>query len=88
MMSAGSGWLGPLEPANDDEQATVEQTMISLDAFLVFLEAAALPILYILVLSRWLEPEFRRVGPDKEVPDKEVLEAQRTGRRELISQPI
>lgn len=34
--------------------------MISLDALLVFLVAAALPVTYILLLRRWLEPESRR----------------------------
>jgi len=39
--------------------------MITLDAFLVFLGAASLPVIYILILSRWLEPEYRKAYPDQ-----------------------
>jgi len=34
--------------------------MITLDAFLVFLAAASLPATYIFLMSRWIEPEYRK----------------------------
>jgi hypothetical protein len=46
------------EPGN--ENTSRKKTMITLDAFLVFVGAASLPVIYILLLSRWLEPEYRR----------------------------
>ena len=36
--------------------------MITLDAFLVFLAAVSLPATYVFLLSRWLEPEDRKVS--------------------------
>jgi hypothetical protein len=46
--------------------------MITFDALLVLLGAASLPVLYIGICSRWIEPEYRRAGwptPDQEKPD-------------------
>jgi hypothetical protein len=39
--------------------------MITFDAFLVFLGAAALPVFYVLALSHWIEPAYRRAYPNK-----------------------
>ena len=39
--------------------------MISLDVFLVFLAAAALPVLYLWIVSRWIEPEYRKTRTDE-----------------------
>jgi hypothetical protein len=49
---------GPGKRAHD---ATVlnEPFMITLGTFLVFLGAAALPVIYLLIVSRWIEPESR-----------------------------
>jgi hypothetical protein len=33
--------------------------MISFDAFLISLAAAALPVIYLTVCSRWIEPAYR-----------------------------
>jgi len=33
--------------------------MITLDAFLVFLATASLPVIYIWLVSRWVEVEYR-----------------------------
>jgi hypothetical protein len=41
--------------------------MISLDALLVFIAAASLPVIYVLLLRRWLEPESRQSQPEKRV---------------------
>ena len=38
--------------------------MITLDAFLVFLAAASLPVIYVVILSRWVEPEDRKAHSD------------------------
>ena len=38
----------------------LEYDMITLDAFLVFLAAALLPVTYILIVSRWIEPAYRQ----------------------------
>ena len=38
--------------------------MITFDAFLVFLAAAALPAVYMWLASRWIEPEHRKVNAD------------------------
>jgi len=35
--------------------------MITLDAFLVFLAAASLPVIYLFLVSRWVEPEYRNL---------------------------
>ena len=35
--------------------------MITLDAFLVFLAAASLPVIYLFITSYWVEPEYRKV---------------------------
>jgi hypothetical protein len=35
--------------------------MITLDAFLVFLAAASLPVIYLFIASYWVEPEYRKV---------------------------
>jgi hypothetical protein len=37
--------------------------MITFDAFLVFLGAALLPVIYLFIVSRWIEPEFRKTYP-------------------------
>ena len=34
--------------------------MITLDAFLVFLAAASMPVIYLLLASRWVEAEDRK----------------------------
>jgi len=34
--------------------------MITLDAFLMFLAAASLPVIYLLLVSRWVEAEYRQ----------------------------
>ena len=34
--------------------------MITLDAFLVLLAAVAVPAIYIFLVSRWIEPEYRK----------------------------
>lgn len=39
--------------------------MITLDALLVFLGTAAIPVIYLLLWSRWVEPEYRRAYPQK-----------------------
>ena len=36
--------------------------MITLDAFLVFLGAASLPVIYLFICSRWIEPAQREAG--------------------------
>ncbi|HVY71080.1 MAG TPA: hypothetical protein VHH73_14205 [Verrucomicrobiae bacterium] len=41
--------------------------MITFDAFLVFLVAAALPVIYLFLLRRWLEPEWSAVNPPEPV---------------------
>ena len=49
----------------------LEHTMITFDAFLVLLGAAMLPVLYIAICSRWIEPEYRKAGwptPDHDKP--------------------
>jgi len=38
--------------------------MITSDALLVFLGAAALPVIYVYILSRWLEPAYRQAYPE------------------------
>lgn len=43
--------------------------MITLDAFLVLLAAVSLPGTYIFLISRWIEPEDRKVSaPPKPEP--------------------
>jgi hypothetical protein len=37
--------------------------MITIDAFLVFLAAASLPVIYLWIASRWVESEDRKVHP-------------------------
>jgi hypothetical protein len=37
--------------------------MITLDALLVFLGAASLPVIYLFICSRWLESESRSSRP-------------------------
>ena len=39
--------------------------MISLDVFLVFLGAAALPVLFLWLVSRWIEPEYRKTRTEE-----------------------
>ena len=41
--------------------------MITLDAFLVFLVAASLPATYILLISRWIEPDDRKTRSEPKV---------------------
>ena len=41
--------------------------MITFDAFLVFLGAASLPVIYLFILSRWLERESRQTDPNAPV---------------------
>ena len=36
--------------------------MLTLDAFLMFLGAASLPVIYLLLVSRWVEAEYRKVN--------------------------
>jgi hypothetical protein len=40
--------------------------MITLDAFLIFLAAASLPVIYVLLVSRWVEAEYRKVHSTRE----------------------
>ena len=47
------------EPANNQQSLT----MITLDAFLVFLGTALLPVIYFFILSRWIEAEYRLAYP-------------------------
>jgi len=42
----------------------LEHDMITSDAFLVFLGAASLPLIYIFSLTRWLEPAHRQAYPE------------------------
>jgi len=42
----------------------LEHDMITPDAFWVFLGAASLPLIYIYILSRWLEPAYRQAYPE------------------------
>jgi hypothetical protein len=53
--------------------------MISLDVFLVFLAAASLPILFLWIASRWIEPEYRKTRTD------EVATKQPAGRVRLVT---
>lgn len=46
--------------------------MIALDAFFVFLAAASLPASYIWILSRWLEPEYRKSRPAAQAPERPI----------------
>ena len=41
--------------------------MITLDAFLMFLAAASLPVIYLFLVSRWVEAEYRQAHstPDR-----------------------
>jgi len=55
--------------------------MITPDAFLVFLGAASLPVIYIYVLSRWLEPAYRQAHPETTEQD-----ARPVTERELVHQ--
>lgn len=50
--------------------------MITLDAFLVLLFAASLPVTYIFICSRWIEPAYRESGwvRPKEEKAKTVVE--------------
>jgi len=66
----------------NNEQTTLEHDMITSDAFLVFLGAASLPVIYIYVLSRWLEPAYRQAHPETTEQDaRPVTEC------ELVHQP-
>jgi hypothetical protein len=42
--------------------------MITLDAFLVFLLAASLPVAYLWIVSRWVEREYRATHPAADSP--------------------
>ena len=53
--------------------------MITPDALLVFLGAASLPAIYLFILSRWIEPAYRRAYP--ETTEKK---ARRVAQRELV----
>ncbi len=55
--------------------------MITPDAFLVFLGAASLPVIYIFILSRWLEPSYRQA-----YPETTEHKAQPFAERELVHQ--
>jgi hypothetical protein len=46
--------------SGDQQTIQTNTNMITLDAFLVFLAAASLPVAYILLMSRWIEPEDRK----------------------------
>jgi hypothetical protein len=66
-------WLVPdgIPPANgpsDNEHTKLEHDMITLDAFLVFLAAASLPVIYLLMVSRWIETEYRKTHFDAVTP--------------------
>jgi hypothetical protein len=54
----------PPQKTSDNEQTKLEDDMITLDAFLVFLAAASLPVIYLLVVSRWIETEYRKIYPE------------------------
>jgi hypothetical protein len=38
--------------------------MITLDALLIFLAAASLPVIYLWMVSRWIETECRKIYPE------------------------
>jgi hypothetical protein len=42
--------------------------MITMGPLLVFLAAAGIPALYIYVVSRWIEPEYRQVSTSPPQP--------------------
>jgi hypothetical protein len=65
----------------NNEQTTLEHDMITPDAFLVFLGATSLPVIYIFILSRWLEPAYRQAYPESAKPSP-----RRVAQRELIHQ--
>jgi len=62
------GTVSPME-SPDDEQSIREKIMITLDAFLVVLAAASLPVSYLFVVSRWIEAEDRKTRPDVVAPE-------------------
>jgi hypothetical protein len=49
--------------------------MITFDAFLVFLAAASLPVIYLRIVSRWLEPEYKKAYPQVTLPKAPVRKA-------------
>jgi hypothetical protein len=55
--------------------------MITLAEFFVFLAAAALPVTYVFLLRRWLEPEYEQVHSKTEMP------ATRMPMRSRVEQP-
>ena len=69
--------------AANNEQTTLEHDMITLDAFLVFLGATSLPVIYIFILSRWLEPGYRQAYPEtKEQTARPIVQ------RKLVHQSV
>ncbi len=42
--------------------------MITFDAFLVLLAAASLPVIYLFLVSRWIETDYRQTYPDAVTP--------------------
>jgi hypothetical protein len=69
----------PKEPANNKQ--LLKDDMITLDALLVFVGAASLPVLYLWILSRWIEPAYRR-----DYPKTTELEAKPVVKRKLMHQ--
>jgi hypothetical protein len=60
--------------AADNEQTEFERTnMIALNAFLVFLGTAALPVIFLLVCRRWIERDSRQSRPDPAAPQREEV---------------
>ena len=55
--------------------------MITFDAFLVSLGAASLPVIYLFILSHWLERESRQIDPNAP-----VRESKPAMKRELTRQ--
>jgi hypothetical protein len=46
--------------------------MITLDAFLVFLFAASLPVVYLLICRRWIESDPRQTPPSSAEEESHV----------------
>jgi hypothetical protein len=53
--------------------------MITFDAFLMFLLGAALPVIYLTICSRWIEPAYRDANwsPRDTQPNEPVLAPRR-----------
>ena len=70
-----------------NKQIARKNTMITLDAFLVFLGAASLPVIYIFLLSRWLEPEYRRAYDKTGQNVRTAHKTKRAAKRQQVLQP-